>query len=640
MTLAWTERLLAVNPFTDNRVRALSDAGAALDVSTVHQAAFERLTALAREAHTERRGYGAVLLGEAGIGKSHLLARLARWAGQGTNAHFVYLHNLQADPDNLARSLLRAVVSVLTWGRRRDFYSTPLYRLLLATVSTAIHEAGIERPPVTLREAERAYEAWVERQGRDEPALLDRTVYDVLFRLFRSSHRKLRANPEAAAAAVRWLGGDYLDPPDAGRLGLPPGPAPAALTDGQQIKQVFVALGHMALCAGRPLVLCFDQVDNLDDAQAAALFRFLEAVLDSVPDLLVVTAGIQATLLHWQDARVIQSSAWDRIGQFEIALQRVSPVEARAIVAARIREALEPVLTEEPMPARLAEDPTFPLGRAWLDAYLANRPDVRPRSLLSDAREAWRRMQEKGLDAWLADRKPEPKRTETIVTSEQLERAIDERVAEKLAEVRTERLAEPFTLPPDAAQLAGVVTTLLRQCQRAGPQYGLLGVQPQNDRPGEPGIRVELAPREGFSRGRRGRLLFLTTDSATSAATALRRVLREESRGATVWLITEERQPLRLAAKGKEYLRQLEQRGPKQFRRCELLLEDVVALHALQQVIGAARSGDLEIELPGGERRPLKEEEVIASHHRQGRYRTAPILRELLGEVDERVHAS
>ena len=67
--------VLASNPFTDNRVNAPSARD--IDVETVHQQAFERLTALAREAHDERRGLGAMLWGEAGIGKSHLLARLA-----------------------------------------------------------------------------------------------------------------------------------------------------------------------------------------------------------------------------------------------------------------------------------------------------------------------------------------------------------------------------------------------------------------------------------------------------------------------------------------------------------------------------------------------------------------------------------
>ena len=50
---------------------------------------------------------------------------------------------------------------------------------------------------------------------------------------------------------------------------------------------------------------------------------------------------------------------------------------------------------------------------------------------------------------------------------------------------------------------------------------------------------------------------------------------------------------------------------------------------ALEAVAGMARSGDLEIETPSGEPRRLREADVIASHHRQDRYRTQPLLRQL-----------
>src|SRR5579872_2713319 len=106
------ERLRAVNPFLDNRVNG--PAPAACDAEAVHPHAFTRLTDLAGQALAARRGLGAVVWGEAGIGKSHLLARLGRWAATNHHAVFVYLHNLQATPEHLPRALLRHVIGVLT----------------------------------------------------------------------------------------------------------------------------------------------------------------------------------------------------------------------------------------------------------------------------------------------------------------------------------------------------------------------------------------------------------------------------------------------------------------------------------------------------------------------------------------------
>ena len=53
-------------------------------------------------------------------------------------------------------------------------------------------------------------------------------------------------------------------------------------------------LGGIGQVRKQPFVLCLDQVDNLDQEQVAALARFLEALIDSSPNLLVVTSGVQA----------------------------------------------------------------------------------------------------------------------------------------------------------------------------------------------------------------------------------------------------------------------------------------------------------------------------------------------------------
>src|SRR4051794_33608068 len=81
--------VLAADPFLDNRVNAPSAQD--VDVEDIHRAAFDRLVALARAALEARRGIGAVLWGEAGVGKSHLLSRLGRWARAPGQACFVYL---------------------------------------------------------------------------------------------------------------------------------------------------------------------------------------------------------------------------------------------------------------------------------------------------------------------------------------------------------------------------------------------------------------------------------------------------------------------------------------------------------------------------------------------------------------------
>src|SRR5262249_38521179 len=154
---------------------------------------------------------GAMLVGEAGIGKSHVLSRLVRWANENHRACAVYLHNLQAGPGHLPRSLLKLVVSVLTHGQARFFHGTPLFDLALACAREAMLPRTSGKHPWPI--VERAYHHLVDSLSADEPsraALVDRTGFRVLFHFFKSTWllENKRRDDGIAALAVRWLSGD------------------------------------------------------------------------------------------------------------------------------------------------------------------------------------------------------------------------------------------------------------------------------------------------------------------------------------------------------------------------------------------------------------------------------------------------
>jgi hypothetical protein len=636
-------RFSAVNPFTDNRVNGPS--ADEVDVDGIHHAAFERLTALAIEARDQRRGIGAMLLGEAGIGKSHVLSRLVRWAAQNDRACCVYLHNLQAGPDQLPRSLLRIVVSILTRGQARRFQTTALFQLAKAILAEALgHDTTTLHP---WPKAEAAYARLIDGLSAAEPsraALIDRTAHDVMFRFFQSAYRAwTRPEDGIAALAVRWLSGDSLDPDEARLLGLPPGrwrDEPLALADNQQIKQVLVAISHMALSRGQPFLLCFDQVDNLDTDQAGALARFLEALIDSAPNLLVVTAGIQASLLRWRTDKIIQDSAWDRLAQFEIGLHRLTSAEAGRIVAARLERFFAPFLHLESIAARRRDDPFFPLGRAWRATFLRDKIDVRPRDAINWAREGWRREQESlcrdggpaWLDSWgtvpapLADGMPL-----TPPTEESIQAAIDRKVTEKIHEQIRRRQAAPAALPADADQLAGMVLKLLRQCRESGQGQDLIEV----DRPiASTGRRrdhdVWVRRRGPDGRDTTVGLLFLAGGHGKTTEAALRRLLQAAPMPDLQYLVTDEREPPAFGKLGKQHLADLKQRAEPRFERLDLSFAEVAELDALAAVLGHAQSGDLEIEPRPGYSRPVTEQELSAAYHRLGRYAGCPVVRNVL----------
>jgi AAA ATPase-like protein len=628
------ERVSVSNPFLDNRIN--NPSARDVDVAEIHQTAFTRLTGLAREALAARRGVGVVLWGEAGVGKSHVLSRLARWAAEEGRADFVYLHNLQAAPERLPRALLRTVVNVLTCGQVRRLQTTPLGELVRGGLVGIVD--GVSKWP-SWEALHQAYNQRLDRLGAaDLPgaALLDREVFEVLFCFYRSVHEAMhhREDGATAALAVRWLSGEALEPEEAVRLGLRPGSA-GETADPQQIKQVLVALSRLAAAAGRPFVLAFDQVDNLDDEQFAALGRFLEALIDAAPNLLAVTAGIQSSLLRWKESGVIQKSAWDRLAQFEVHLLRLTAAEGLRLIQSRLRGFLAPFADREPIRRRLEADPLFPLGEEWRRRNLQDKVDLRPRDVLNGAREGWRMQQEalgqRGGPAWLAGWKGAAGGDNgAALTEAEMQAAIDRAVAE-IVEVRAAAIrADPTQAPPEAERTADLVYTLLAQCRERAGAASVRRMPPPR-RGARPSYDLEIvhaAPADGTPL--RTGVLFLTAVSANSATGFLRRLAEDSQPLQRLFLATDERVQLPLGERGAELLKKLQEQPGLRFEQRELTVAELAEMDALQEAVRLARGGDLEAEIQPGRMVRVTERDVIESHHRRGRYMASRLLHELL----------
>lgn len=645
--------LRGTNPFVNNRVDRPTSCE--VDVPEIHEEEFQRI--LAHAEYARNRGVGVIVWGEAGLGKSHLLSRLSGTAQQ-SRWPFIYLHNLQPGPDQFPRYILKCVISYLTLGRIRDYQETPLFGLVRGMVQTALQNAETDAAPRRdigqyIRQIEAAYQEQVSRlQEQKEPAarlLFDRATFDVFLRFYLSveqaRHRK--TDETIARLAVHWLAGESLDAEEAEILGLRSGSEedePTSFSGNEQVKLVFVALCQLARLQDKPFVLCFDQVDNLDQLQLKALSQFLLDLLNTCENLLVITCGVQDTLtrsrsakLKDSDSYVIESAAWDRIAQDQISLSLLRNHQGRAILEARLKKHLEPYRDLPELQAVVKQDPLFPLGTNWLEDRLQDLIEFRPRQIINWARERWetqqRIMAHLSVHHWLTNWKQIGKRSSSPDRS--LPEAVDRKVEEKVRAQEAERRQSPHALPPSAENLAGLVERILGQCLDQGKAYGLSKVsRPTPAKKGQrPPYDLLVHQRAGpRSKEQTTGLLFLSTASAQSVAALLRRLIEDRQPPSRVLLVTDERQPLpHLGAKGRERWEELHKR--KGFQHRELTFEEYAALDALQDVIGMAISGDLEVEWPAGQVRPVSEHEVTESHHRKDRYRGHPFLNGFLGEA-------
>jgi hypothetical protein len=210
--------------------------------------------------------------------------------------------------------------------------------------------------------------------------------------------------------------------------------------------------------------------------------------------------------------------------------------------------------------------------------------------------------------------------------------AIDEVVARKLVERINERKLRPDALPPDADNLVALTASLLEYC-RGRAEYSLVDVQrcPQKTPLPAHDLLVEERRPDG-SRVTTG-IRYLVSENPTKVTRALERLLKDRHLVDHCILVTdEERRPIPLGPKGKEYLAALVKRGGHAFQHRALRFDAHAALDALHGLIASARVGDLEVEHPPGQAHAVREPAAVESLHRQGKFAEHPLLRELLTE--------
>jgi hypothetical protein len=613
-------------PFSIDRI---TEPGVAdVDVSEIHVKPFDTLKNTAYEALHANCGIGIVLWGNAGVGKSHVLARLADWARK-EGACCLMLQNLNACASQLVESVRKSVVSQLTGGKRDHYASTRLYRM-------AVQAVQWQRAPgetSALAPFARFVESATARHPGD--AHHDRKIYEALWRFLVSAYKMETkgSDDRAARLAVRWLSGDRLEAGELTLLGLHDVPAAeeTAVLDDYPVVRLLVALGEIARGCGQPFIICLDQVEVLDEEQIHRLSKFLHVLLDRAKNLLLVTSGVQETLLQLVERKAISEAAWNRLRQRPpIVLPTIDKDQARKLLQVRMEQFLESVRSLPEVWNELQQDGLFPLGAAWFGDRFDPVREIRPRKVVNLARQRWqdqeRRIAELGAGQWLArwaefDGSAPPPPT--------LETAIDETVARRIDIHCGDRKLDPSRLGPDAHNFAGLTEQLLRHCLRRDG-YALESI----DRPKPQAGRMATydlilatpaaAPLHPVHTG----LVFVATDSATSAAGYLRRIKEDQARPERVVLIFDKRMPIPLGAAGQEYMQWLQNQA--WFESTVLEFHDVAMLDALRAVVGQAKAGRIELDLPDGRTHTVTEGEVVDSYHRANRFRTHALLKRLL----------
>jgi hypothetical protein len=627
------EGLLGSDPFSSNRVNGPDRC--LVTVAEIHRREFEQLCRLTTQVHAQNRALGVLLWSGAGVGKSHLLARLCDWVEREEKAVYLYLHNVLVSAENTPRHFLKSVVSTMVEGGE-SFKESPLYDMVHAVIKRGLKQNQI--PPHTT--PQKAYEAFLSAT-QTLPLRKDRlneVVFEVVFNFF----VKVNMNPEIRGpvredvnAIVDWLSGDGISEELARQIGITPQPRDrdvdglVRLQDNHQVEQVFLILAALCHVAGRSLLIVIDQVDNMRES-VSSLAEFCHSLLDHCQNLLLVTAGVKETIKKMLDEGAISEAQRDRIAEKIIDLHQIEPRQARDILESRLRPFQDKARELPEIRRMIAASALFPLAEKDFELRFGQVTELQPRSVVKWASIAWEteqnRIRELGGEEWLGGWN----RSAPPTVSRSLEDVIDEAVSETLNDLIADRRKHAGMLPADADNLATVTERLLQVC-RGRAAYTLESVERI---PGDKPYSLDITERLPGTRSElvRTAVAIVASRNGTVARHPIQRLCEKVPGDIQhrILVTDEERTPLPMTPSIVAHYAKLTNLGPDRFQHIKLTFQQYVELDALRTAMDDAVN--IAIEYPNRTQSGLTREEVAESLHRQGRFLAHPLLKELLTE--------
>ncbi|WP_394821627.1 hypothetical protein [Pendulispora albinea] len=568
------------------------------DVPSIHAGARQQCLALVRDARETARTSLQVITGDAGEGKTHLLAWLRRQSEEGwrkgtATGRFALtvippLRSLARARHHVLQELVRQLSVRLAGDRHIDEATdTPieilLWRALLAIAKVLVAnkstpaELRARLEEATSANPDRYLSSCVEQLKHGWP-LVERAFVDTALRLpelaavdrevFRIVARFPEGGEAERTAIVDWLGGSSLSSERLDALGTS-----LVLDEEAEAVRALKTLLALARFAGTPVLLAFDQIEGTVRLGPDAVMTFLETIAELYNDAPSTVILVLCQTQLWPSLRE-QAPGYvkDRFDDTPaVHLKGLTPNEALLLVETRMKHFWEG-LDEHP------SDPLFPLSREQVLDVVTREKLRTPRAVVRYFQALLREPRgQRNTDVF----KPPPPPQPLDIVRRKLDTLIDE-------EPRTAR-------QPDArAALAQAVAyDIFRQAQGAKrPIQGTLveEIAPHRARRTSiEGMRVVLQ-----RNGERKRVYIESSNSQNgkSAASTVRRLadVVAANQADMAMLLREESFPLPSAAH--KTLLEMTSRGVV----LRIAEGEIVPLAAIEALLNAAAAGDVPVD--------------------------------------------
>lgn len=146
--------------------------------------------------------------------------------------------------------------------------------------------------------------------------------------------------PEKRAAVSEWLRGEGIDAEDAAILGIPEGSQGSGPMQEEHARSILESLGLLLARFGKPLLICFDRLENYDtDQKIRSLETMIEFLVDHakamLPIVFVRGAQWEEKFTHQLNQQVIS-----RLQTNHFVLKGCSPEQSMQIVETRLQAVL------------------------------------------------------------------------------------------------------------------------------------------------------------------------------------------------------------------------------------------------------------------------------------------------------------
>ncbi len=381
------------NPFADRVLRNGFDEPPE-DVDAIHRDERRALRRLIDEVRADGRPRLQVVTGEAGDGKTHLLATLRAesersWRQRGHEHVLVPIDPLRderAPFQHLLRWLAAGLSRELPWVSQDGSGPATAFELLLwrgfaqlvrevpfdAGAATAADFEGVRSPEVqagphrfslALTEAwprlRPAIESAAARVRRLDPTRIDQETFRILLRF---------PEPSLSRLVLRWLGAEQLSEDELFILG-----ASQPVDDEEHAYRVLTTLFHFT---DVPMVLGLDQLEGvhrLGDEAVTGLFGALTHLYTGGGRFAVLLFCTQAIWIQLQSR--LEKHFLDRLEPEPLNLKRIAPELGEQLVARRLAGPLRGLGIEAP-------HPTFPFPEGYVRRHIEQENISSPREVL------------------------------------------------------------------------------------------------------------------------------------------------------------------------------------------------------------------------------------------------------------------